>query len=65
MRNDQSGIKHFLSHVTKRVVNDFLFPQLFFDECMNIGNKELKPKNTAWFSKSGILYSVIQHIQVQ
>lgn len=37
----------------------------FFDECMNIGNKELKPKNTAWFSKSGILYSVIQHIQVQ
>lgn len=23
------------------------------------GNKELKPKNTAWFSKSGILYSVI------
>ncbi|EEW97799.1 hypothetical protein GCWU000321_01795 [Dialister invisus DSM 15470] len=23
------------------------------------GNKELKPKNTAWFSKSGILCSVI------
>jgi len=40
-------------------VNDFSFLQLFFRWTHNIGNKELKPKNTTWLSKSGILYSVI------
>ena len=62
MWNSQSGIKHFLSHVTKIWYFKKFYRPVIKRELWMIshsyssfwwmydsGNKELKPKNTAWF----------------